>query len=74
MQTSGKNMSYMNQDNAALTEGHVSCWRISFSAMRHVSSYKCPANRFRNSTKLAQPTPSIHSAVFIWVNIFLFRM
>ena len=67
-------MSYMNQNNAALTKVHFSCWRISFSAMRHVCSYTCPANRFRNSTKLAPPTSSIHSLVFIWVHIFLFRM
>ena len=64
----------MNQDNVALTEGHVSCWLISFSAMRHVCSYTCPANRFRNSTNLAQPTSSIHSSLFICVHIFLFRM
>ena len=69
-------MSYKTQDTRtdALTEGHVSCSRISFGAMRHVSSYTCPANRFRSSTRLAHPTPSFHSPVFIWVHIFLFRM
>lgn len=64
----------MNQNNAAFTEGNVSCGQISFSAMRHVCSYTCPANRFRNSTHLALCTSSIQSTVFIWVHIFLFRM
>jgi hypothetical protein len=67
-------MFYTNQNNAALTERHVSCGRISFSVMRHVCSYTCPANRFRNSIHLALPTSSIQSTVFIWVHIFLFRM